>query len=121
MEYNYLTELYHYGVKGQKWGVRRYQNTDGSLKKGHKKRYGEWPPKKTSKKKSVGAKRVSKGKNFMSKIDKTKAIKAVKTTAAVASGALWLTSAIATGNLAAGANTIAAISSIVSSIPHGDD
>lgn len=27
----YNRELYHYGVKGQKWGVRRYQNKDGSL------------------------------------------------------------------------------------------
>ena len=25
------TELYHHGIKGQKWGVRRFQNPDGSL------------------------------------------------------------------------------------------
>lgn len=31
-------ELYHHGVKGQKWGVRRYQNKDGSLTDAGKKR-----------------------------------------------------------------------------------
>ena len=31
-------ELYHYGVKGMKWGVRRYQNSDGTLTSAGKKR-----------------------------------------------------------------------------------
>ena len=32
-------ELQHHGVKGQKWGVRRFQNSDGSLTNDGKKRY----------------------------------------------------------------------------------
>ena len=32
-------ELYHHGVKGQRWGVRRYQNADGSLTPEGRKHY----------------------------------------------------------------------------------
>ena len=35
----YSTELYHHGIMGMKWGVRRYQNPDGSLTKAGEKRY----------------------------------------------------------------------------------
>ena len=37
----YKTELYHHGIKGMKWGVRRYQNKDGSLTPAGKKRYDQ--------------------------------------------------------------------------------
>ena len=30
-DYLKTKELYHHGIKGQKWGVRRYQNEDGTL------------------------------------------------------------------------------------------
>lgn len=32
-------ELYHHGIKGQKWGVRRFQNPDGTRTEAGKKRY----------------------------------------------------------------------------------
>lgn len=34
------TYLQHHGILGQKWGIRRYQNEDGSLTPAGKKRYG---------------------------------------------------------------------------------
>lgn len=34
-------ELYHWGIKGMKWGVRRFQKKDGSLTAAGKKRYDD--------------------------------------------------------------------------------
>lgn len=35
------TVLYHHGIKGQRWGIRRYQNSDGTWTNAGKKRYGD--------------------------------------------------------------------------------
>lgn len=44
MGYYYICNgdvLYHHGIKGQKWGVRRFQNKDGSLTPAGKERYDD--------------------------------------------------------------------------------
>ena len=46
-------ELAHYGILGMKWGVRRYQNKDGSLTAAGKKRYNRDEQKIVKKKPSV--------------------------------------------------------------------
>lgn len=35
------THLAHYGIKGQKWGIRRFQNADGTWTAAGKERYGD--------------------------------------------------------------------------------
>ena len=55
-------ELYHHGIKGQKWGVRRFQDKAGSLTAAGKKRYAEYQKK--EKAYQAKLKKISKHKNI---------------------------------------------------------
>ena len=39
--YRHSGEMYHHGIKGMKWGVRRFENKDGTLTPAGKKRYAD--------------------------------------------------------------------------------
>lgn len=56
----YSDELQHHGVKGQRWGVRRYQNKDGSLTPRGKKRLAKLD---AEREKLVGKKSSSEGES----------------------------------------------------------
>ena len=64
-------ELYHWGIRGMRWGVRRYQRKDGSLTKAGAKRYAEENKKLKEKEKTIKAQERTKAK-----IDKLNAKKA---------------------------------------------
>lgn len=80
----YKDELYHHGIKGMKWGVRRYQNPDGTLTAAGKKKYGDPDRKLTSYQKTMyrmdygvkGANRIE--KDYSKGMDKKTAVEREK-------------------------------------------
>lgn len=54
--------LIHYGIKGQKWGIRRFQNEDGTLTEEGKARYGQSEVDVTSEKKNVDGYEINRHK-----------------------------------------------------------
>jgi hypothetical protein len=79
-------ELYHYGVKGQKWGVRNNKRSTSS--------------------------KVKRGSKYVSTKNLKKVAAIVSSTTAIASGVLWVASAFVPGMAAL--NTAAAIANVTS-------
>lgn len=60
MEYN---TLYHHGILGQKWGVRRFRNADGTLTAAGKKRARQSRSEDSARVKAIRKKKVSQMSN----------------------------------------------------------
>lgn len=71
--------LCHYGIKGQAWGKRRFQNEDGSLTNAGRQRfYAKRNAKKNSKKSKYGTKLMTTQTEFKDPVKKSKKKKTLK-------------------------------------------
>ena len=81
-------ELYHHGIKGQKWGVRRFQNEDGSLTAAGRKHWGVGKPEKSNVEKKNAERKSSAHKSIDKTALKKAAVIGATVTAATAVGVL---------------------------------
>lgn len=95
-------ELYHHGVKGMKWGVRRAKKNSSKNRR-------------SSKKRARNSNSIKeKGKKFVDVMSTKEARRTVRAVATIASGSLWVVSALVPGAptlnaIAAAANLTAVI------------
>lgn len=76
-------ELYHHGIKGMKWGVRRYRNKDGTLTPAGRKRYSDGElsadqKERAARKADVKNRRTLSTSDIQKKIDRLKMEKQLK-------------------------------------------
>lgn len=118
----YSAELYHHGIKGQKWGLRRFQQENGTLTSAGRERYADAIAKSAanvsgSTKKSGSSAGSSQRKEKLKKIAKAAAITAG--TAAVAYGTYKLAKS---GALTDAANAVKGkTTSLVTDVKGGSD
>ena len=65
----YSTELQHHGILGQRWGVRRFQNKDGSVTAAGAKRYQKKEVKLKARESKAAAKDYQKRLNEVTRKD----------------------------------------------------
>lgn len=106
---NRNTYLVHHGIKGQKWGIRRYQNYDGSLTNAGKRHYSvKYAKKDNAEKIAIAIGAATTGKAIY------KGLKAGATTATALYGKLATANkVIQIGKYAVAGNLAAAIPIIV--------